>query len=224
MSLTGNAQGKERLILELHEVRIIDFGQFTLKSGLISPYYLDLRLLVTFPYLLELVSDVIWEQIRLIPFDLIVGVPYAALPIATALSLRHNKPIIMVRKERKDYGKGKMIEGVFHDGQHVILIDDVISDGASKLETIKPIEEQHLVVKDVVVLVDRGQGGPATLEAKGYRCRSITTMEEILEVLHRYNRITFDQYMQSRKFMYESYQLQPSVSSKQKTVGKRASK
>lgn len=225
MILNNTSQGKERLILELHEVRIIDFGQFKIKSGLISPYYLDLRLLVTYPYLLELVSDVIWEQIRLIPFDLIVGVPYAALPIATALSLRHNKPIIMVRKEQKDHGTGRLIEGVFHSGQHVVVIDDVVSDGASKLETIKPIEDQKLVVKDIVVLVDRGQGGPAILEEKGYHCRCITTMEEILEVLHKYNRISFDQYMQSRKFMYESYQ--PTVASndaRQKIAGKRAAR
>src|SRR3989344_6407535 len=106
-----DAHLKGKLILELHEVRIIDFGKFRLKSGLISPYYLDLRLLVTFPTLLEFVSDVIWDRVRLIPFDLVVGVPYAALPIATALSIKRNKPLIMVRKERKDYGKGKMIEG-----------------------------------------------------------------------------------------------------------------
>ena len=173
---------KEKLILELHQVRIIDFGKFKLKSGLISPYYLDLRLLVTFPSLLESVSDVIWEQIRLIPFDLIVGVPYAALPIASALSLKRNKPLIMVRKEKKEHGKGKMIEGIYHTGQYVLLIDDVISDGASKIETIKPLEEAKLVVKDVVVVVDRGQGGVSTLAAHGYRCHSITSTEEILEV------------------------------------------
>ena len=217
-------QAKERLILELHEVRIIDFGQFKLKSGLLSPYYLDLRLLVTFPYLLELVSDVIWEKIRLLTFDLIAGVPYAALPISTALSLRHNKPIIMVRKERKDYGKGKLIEGIYHDGQHVLLIDDVISDGVSKLETIKPIEEEHLVVNDVIVLVDRGQGGPAMLESHGYHCHSITTMGEILEVLHKNNRITFDQYIDARKFMLDSQKVAASVDVKDKKLDKHVEK
>lgn len=207
-----NIHPKERLILELHDVRIIDFGQFKLKSGLISPYYLDLRLLVTFPYLLEQVSDVIWEKIRLIPFDLIVGVPYAALPIATAVSLRHNKPIIMVRKERKDYGKGKLIEGIYHKGQHVLLIDDVISDGASKLETIKPIEEAELVVNDMIVLVDRGQGGPQTLQEKGYRCHSITNMEEILNVLYRFNRITKNQYGEAKRFMRKTRKTVSAVS------------
>lgn len=194
----------ERLILELHEVHIIDFGSFKLKSGLISPYYNDLRLLVTYPYLLELVSQTIWERIRLIPFDILVGIPYAALPIATALSIRYNKPLLLVRKEKKEHGKGKMVEGVYHDGQHVLLIDDVISDGASKLETMRPIEEANLIVKDIVVVIDRGQGGPKMLEGRGYRCHSITTMEQILEVLHKHNRISWDQLIDSRRFMIES--------------------
>lgn len=203
MSLTP-LTAKENLILDLHEVRIIDFGKFKLKSGLISPYYLDLRLLVTFPHLLEEVSELIWERIRLIPFDLIVGVPYAALPIATALSLRHNRPLIMVRKERKEHGKGKMIEGMYHKGQHVLLIDDVISDGASKLETIEPLEEEDLIVKDIVVLVDRGQGGVKTIVDKGYRCHCITSTEEIMDVLHRHERISWDQLIDVRKFMIDS--------------------
>ena len=195
---------KERLILELHEVRIIDFGSFKLKSGLISPYYIDLRLLVTYPYLLELVSESIWERIRLIPFDLVVGVPYAALPIATTISIRHNKPLLLVRKEKKDYGKGKMIEGVYHAGQHILLIDDVISDGASKIETIKPIEDEKLVVKDVVVVIDRGQGGPQMLEDRGYHCHSITSIEDILDTLHKHKRISWDQLIDARHFMIES--------------------
>ncbi len=199
-----NLPPHERLILELHEVKIIDFGKFKLKSGLISPYYVDLRLLVTYPYLLEFVSEVIWERIRLVPFDLVVGVPYAALPIATAISIRYNKPLLLVRKERKEYGKGKMIEGIYHKAQHVLLIDDVISDGASKLETIKPIEAEELVVKNVVVVIDRGQGGPHTLSKHGYHCQSITTMEEILEVLHRHHRINWDQLIEARQFMIGS--------------------
>lgn len=194
----------EKLILELHEVRIVDFGKFKLKSGLISPYYLDLRLLVTFPSLLELVSDLIWDRVRLIPFDLIVGVPYAALPIATALSIKRNKPLLLVRKERKEHGKGKLIEGIYHKAQHVLIIDDVISDGASKLETISPLEDEGLVIKDIIVIVDRGQGGVSTLAAHGYRCHSITTTNEILEVLHRHGRINWDQYTECLEFTQQA--------------------
>jgi len=192
---------KEKMILDLHEVRIIDFGQFKLKSGIISPYYIDLRLLVTFPHLLELVSDVLWERIRLRPFDLIVGVPYAALPMATAISLRYNRPLIFLRKEAKDYGKRRLIEGIYHKGQHVVVVDDVISDGASKFETIKPIEEVGLEVSQVIVLLDRGQGGVQTVKNKGYHCIAITNMEEVLEVLYKHGRINYEQLMECQKFI-----------------------
>ncbi len=195
---------KEKMILDLHEVRIIDFGQFKLKSGIMSPYYIDLRLLVTFPHLLELVSDVLWEKIRLKPFDLIAGIPYAALPMSTAISIRYNRPMIFLRKEKKDYGKGKMIEGIFHKGQHVVIIDDVISDGASKFETIKPIEEVGLEVSQVVVLLDRGQGGPQTVRDKGYDCTAITNMDEVLEVLYKHGRINYEQLMECQKFIIKT--------------------
>ena len=215
-----DSRAKEQLILELHEVHIVDFGQFTLKSGLLSPYYIDLRLLVTFPHLLELVADVMWEKIRLKPFDLIAGIPYAALPIATAISLRYNRPLIFTRKEAKSYGKGKMIEGIYHKGQHVVVIDDVISDGMSKFETIKPIEDEGLVVSQVVVLLDRGQGGPKTLQDAGYHCSTITNMDEVLDTLHKHGRISRDQLMECQIFMAQSSKAsevkpaKPSVSQK----------
>lgn len=195
---------KEKMILDLHEVHIIDFGKFKLKSGIMSPYYIDLRLLVTFPHLLELVSDVLWEKIRLKPFDLIAGVPYAALPMSTAISLRYNRPMIFLRKEKKDYGKGKIIEGIYHKGQYVVIVDDVISDGASKFETIKPIEEVGLEVSQIIVLLDRGQGGPQTLMKKGYYCTAITNMEEVLEVLYKHGRITYEQLTECQKFIIKT--------------------
>lgn len=195
---------KEKMILDLHEVHIIDFGRFKLKSGIMSPYYIDLRLLVTFPHLLEMVSDVLWEKMRLKPFDLIAGIPYAALPIATAISLRYNRPLIFMRKEKKDYGKGKIIEGIYHKGQHVVIIDDVISDGASKFETIKPIEEVGLEVSQIVVLLDRGQGGIQTVRNKGYHCVAITNMEEVLEVLYKHGRINYEQLIECQKFIIKT--------------------
>lgn len=174
---------KERLILELFEIGAISFGEFKLKSGKISPFYIDLRLLVTYPYLLGVVADVFWTELRLMSFDLIVGVPYAAIPIATALSYKYNKPMVFVRKEVKSYGKKKLIEGVYHDNQTVVLIDDVISDGASKIETIRTLEDEKLEVSQVVVLLDRGQGGDEEIRKSGYKFTSILSIVEVLNVL-----------------------------------------
>lgn len=179
----------DRLILELHEIEAIEFGQFKLKSGLISPYYIDLRLLISYPYLLERVADVFWETIRLKQFDLIAGVPYAAIPIATVISYKYNRPMIFVRKERKSYGKQKLVEGNYHANQTVILIDDVISDGASKLETAHSLEDANLKVKCVVTLLDRLQGGRVQITKAGYNCSCITDMRSVLRVLRKENRI-----------------------------------
>src|SRR5581483_11905259 len=101
---------KEQLILDLFEINAIKFGEFKLKSGIISPFYFDLRLLVSYPYLLELIADVFWEKLRTIYFDVIVGVPYTAIPIATAICMKQNQSMVMVRKERKEHGTKKMIE------------------------------------------------------------------------------------------------------------------
>ena len=135
---------------------------------------------------------------------MIVGIPYAALPMSTAISIRYGRPMIFLRKEKKDYGKGKMIEGIYHKGQHVVIIDDVISDGASKFETIKPIEEAGLEVSQVIVLLDRGQGGPQTVRNKGYDCTAITNMEEVLEVLYKHGRITYEQLTECQKFIIKT--------------------
>ncbi len=196
-----DSRAKEQMILELHEVHAIDFGKFKLKSGVLSPFYIDLRLLVSYPQLLELIADVLWQKLKLVSFDLLAGVPYAAVPMTTAISLRYNRPQIFVRKERKDHGKGKLIEGIFHKGQYVAIIDDVITDGASKFEVIKPLEEEGLVISQIVILLDRGAGGPFALEDAGYRCLSITTMSEVLDILMKNGRISTDQYQECKRFM-----------------------
>ncbi|KKS80654.1 MAG: hypothetical protein UV54_C0001G0004 [Candidatus Beckwithbacteria bacterium GW2011_GWA2_43_10] len=192
---------KEQLILDLFTVKAIKFGKFKLKSGIISPYYLDLRVLVSYPFLLELTADVFWEKLRVLNFDVIVGVPYTAIPIATAISLKHNQSMIFVRKERKDYGTKKLIEGDYHRGQKGLIIDDVITNGESKLDTTKPLKEEGLIVEDIVVLVDRGQGGLELLKKHGYNCHIIFNMKEVFEILLKYKRISREIVAECVKFM-----------------------
>lgn len=180
---------KETLILDLFSINAIKFGEFKLKSGIISPYYFDLRVLVSYPYLLELTADVFWQTLRLLYFDVVVGVPYSAIPIATSIGVKHNQNMIFVRKERKDYGTKKLIEGEFHEGQKAVVIDDVITNGESKIMAIKPLEESGLTVKDIVVLLDRGQGGPSLLKKQGYNCHCILTIDEVFRTLLKHKRV-----------------------------------
>ena len=159
-------ESKKEFFLECYKLGIIKFGRFTLKSGIESPFYVDLRPLASDPKILKHLANYLLDMLPLDNFDLICGVPYAALPMATAMSLESYIPLIIKRKEAKDYGTKKLIEGIFTKGQNCLLVEDVITSGKSLLETIPEVENEGLSVSDIVVVLDREQGGKQILEKK----------------------------------------------------------
>ncbi len=174
---------KSQLIVELYNIGAVKFGEFKLKSGITSPIYLDLRQIISYPSILRTVSECLWELVCHSQFDLICGIPYTALPIATSISLQHNIPMIMRRKEKKSYGTQQQIEGAFKHGQTCLLIEDVITSGGSVSETADDLENNGLIVKEIAVLIDREQGGKKNLEARHYTVHAALTLTDILTSL-----------------------------------------
>ena len=189
------------LILKLHKINAIKFGEFKLKSGIISPIYIDLRVTISYPEVLKMVAEAMWDKISDLNFDILCGVPYTALPFATVMSAEHNKPMVMRRKEVKDYETRKAIEGYFEAGQNCLIIEDLITSGSSVFETIEPLEHEGLKITDIVVLVDREQGGKKHIEDKGYNLHSVLTISQVLETLETEGKLDKEMAIKVKEFI-----------------------
>ena len=199
-------QSSNTIACDLYDIGCVKFGQFKLKSGLISPIYVDLRLLVSHPVVLRSVASAMAVEITGAPvasgngqgkpeihFDRLAAIPYAGLPIGVAVALETGRPLIYPRKEAKDYGTAKLIEGDYHAGETALLVDDLITKGTSKIESLKPLTDAGLQVKDVLVLIDREQGGRAELAAYGITLHAVLTLPQILNDLVAAGRLTASQ-------------------------------
>jgi orotate phosphoribosyltransferase len=184
---------KQSLIESLYKIGAIKFGEFTLKSGQSSKIYLDLRQIVSYPDILRKVSQAIWAAVQPAQCDLVCGVPYTALPIATVISIEQHIPMIMRRKEKKTYGTKQQIEGKFQAGQHCLIIEDVITTGGSIIETADELAAAGLVVKTLGVLIDRQQGGRENLSQRGYAVHAVLTLQDILTTLQQSNLLNTDE-------------------------------
>ena len=174
---------KQTLILDLHRIGALKFGEFKLKSGATSPFYIDLRSIISYPEIIKNIVSLLKVELNDKQFDVLTGIPYTALPLAAQVSVEMDTPLVYQRKEVKAYGTGKLIEGHYEKGQTCLIIDDLITTGESKFEAAEGMEQAGLKVTDFVCLIDRSYNGAEILASKGYKLTSIITVEDMLEVL-----------------------------------------
>ncbi len=186
---------------ELHRIGAVRFGSFTLKDGRESPFYLDLRILVSHPTTLARVGRALAKRADALNYDRIAGIPYAGLPIAVAMALVAQQPIVYPRKEAKDYGTKKAVEGEFASGETALVVDDVITSGGAKLEAIEQLRQVGLNVEDVLVVVDRSDPENNPITAAGFRLHSVLRIEPLLAALLDEGAIDRESHDRSRDFL-----------------------
>jgi uridine monophosphate synthetase len=183
----------------------IKFGTFTLKSGIQSPIYIDMRRLVGFPGLLSQVAKGYLPFLNHLEFDHLAALPYAALPIATEIGQQGGWSMVYPRKEVKGYGTKARVEGVFNPGDRVVVIDDLISTGESKFEGIEKLTAAGLQVKDIVVLIDRSPDCGTALSQRGFRLHAVLTLHQLLDY-YQWSSVVDALLIQSARDFLESQQ------------------
>jgi len=194
----GLTDAQEKLSAQLFDIGAIKFGDFRLKlhdknpEAPLSPVYIDLRVLRRFPEAKAAAVDVYQELVQPLRFDLLADIPTAATPLVSSLSDRLGIGMVTPRTDAKGHGTGAKIDGLLDSdkGKTAVLIDDLVTRADSKLEAAEILTSQGVTVKDIVVLIDRKQGGKEQLAAAGFDLHSALTMGQMLDLYSRTGKIS----------------------------------
>jgi len=187
MAWPGRKKLVQELAMVLVKVKAIQFGTFTLASGKISSYYIDLRTIPSYPgaykTLIEVYGEFLRHEFKPSTYDAVAGIPTAGLTLSSPLALMVEKPMIYVRKDEKDHGRGKLVEGVTKPGWKVLVIDDVITTGGSILSAVEAIRAEGCDVEKASVVIDRLEGGAAAMKKAGVKLHAMTDILELVKIL-----------------------------------------
>jgi len=170
---------QETLIQQLKEVGAIKFGRFVLTSGAISDYYIDIKKASTDPKTLKHIAEEMSQYTK--GYDLLAGMELGAVPLVVALALETNIPYVIIRKEKREHGTGKQIEGGDVKGKNVLLVEDVTTSGGSVVKSIQILRENHAEVDKVLTVVDREAGATDILKKLDVDFIPLVTVSEILK-------------------------------------------
>lgn len=184
----------EELIINLYDKGCIKTGQFQLKNGSISPIYIDLKNIISYPFIVNKITQLIWEKIKNIEFDHVCGIPYGGIPLSSVLSCNYNKSMLMLRKEIKKYGTNKIIEGTYKPNDKCVLIEDVITTGSSLANSIKTLKKLNLDIAHIFVICDRRSHAAKNFYLTQYNLTSLFSIYDILRILLKNNKINYDVY------------------------------
>ena len=181
------------LCMILTRIDALKFGSFKLTSGKLSPYYIDLRLVPSHPGAFEKITNIyvamVNEMIGIDNLDRVAGIPTAGIPFSSVLSYRLKKPFLYMRKEEKEHGMGKRVEGLLLPGDRVLLVDDLVTTGKSLLDATEKLKAEGAIVTDALVLLDREEGGVENLAKKGVTIHSLLGIRQAVKILHDKGRI-----------------------------------
>jgi len=191
----------------------IKFGDYTLASGKKSPYYIDLRLTISSPITMDWIGNaltrIVINEIGKDKIDKILGVPTAGVPFATVVSQKLAIPLIYYRQARKEHGVRKKIEGILDRNDRVLIIDDLITTGESVIESAEVVREQGGVVNELVVLLDREQGGKERLRSSRIEPHVLFKISDAMEWLHTVGLIEDKIFDTVKRYIKEESQLIP---------------
>ena len=185
----------------LSDASVMKFGLFTLASNRTSPVYIDIRILPSTPASFDTIVDALVVKVKELGADVVAGCETAGIPVAAAIAIKAQIPMVYVRKRPKGYGTNSMIEGVLSKGQKVVLIDDMITNGKSKLGFVEGVRKEGAIVSDCLVILDREQGGTETLKEAGLQLHSLITLNELLEFLKESGGVDEDNYNITKKYL-----------------------